>query len=479
MSSAALPASRLGPLDRLLRLFTEVRPGESTSALLLSINIFVIFVAYYVLKTLRKALILTERGPEFEAYMAAGTAVLLVGAVRFYGWFSARVPRRRLINVVTAVFAVCLVGFLGLTQAGVPVAIPFYVWLGMFNVMIVAMFWSFANDVYTTGEGERLFPIVGFGQSLGAVVGSAVAGSLIAALAPSAIFLLAAVALVAAALVTGVVDGRERARTEAGRLRTTAEIPAATGEFRAATGEFRTPTAEYLATSGEFRRPSKVGQEPERGAAFRLVFDNRYLLGIALIVLVLNWVNSVGEYILSDTVEGVAAATAAAGGAPADETIGRFYGGFYTVVNSLSLVLQLFVVSRVLRFGGARVALSVLPLIALGGYAFMAFYPLLAAIRWAKIAENATDYSLNNTARNVLFLPTTREQKYAAKQAIDSFFKVAGDVLAGVLVFVGGWLAFAPRHFAMVNLALAAAWLGMALWVGRRYQHLAAETASP
>jgi AAA family ATP:ADP antiporter len=329
--------------------------------------------------------------------------------------------------------------------------------------MVVAMFWSFANDVYTTDEGERLFAIVGFGQSLGAVVGSAVAGGLIAALAPSAVFLLTAGALAGAALVTGVVDARERARTEAGLLRTTAEIPAATGEFRAA--------------SGAFERPIEVEPEPARGAAFRLVFRNRYLLGIALIVLVLNWVNSVGEYILSATVEGVATATAAAGGAAAEETIGRFYGGFYTIVNTLSLLLQLFVVSRVIKYGGPRIALAVLPVIALGGYAFMAFLPILAAIRWAKVAENATDYSLNNTARNVLFLPTTREQKYAAKQAIDSFFKVAGDVLSGLLVFVGGVLAFAPRHFAMVNLALAAAWLGMALWVGRRYQRLAVERA--
>jgi AAA family ATP:ADP antiporter len=329
--------------------------------------------------------------------------------------------------------------------------------------MVVAMFWSFANDVYTTDEGERLFAIVGFGQSLGAVVGSAVAGGLIAALAPSAVFLLTAGALAGAALVTGVVDARERARTEAGLLRTTAEIPAATGEFRAA--------------SGAFERPVEVEPEPARGAAFRLVFRNRYLLGIALIVLLLNWVNSVGEYILSATVEGVATATAAAGGAAAGETIGRFYGGFYTIVNTLSLLLQLFVVSRVIKYGGPRIALAVLPVIALGGYALMAFLPILAAIRWAKVAENATDYSLNNTARNVLFLPTTREQKYAAKQAIDSFFKVAGDVLSGLLVFVGGVLAFAPRHFAMVNLALAGAWLVMALWVGRRYEQLAAERA--
>jgi hypothetical protein len=154
------------------------------------------------------------------------------------------------------------------------------------------------------------------------------------------------------------------------------------------------------------------------------MFRNRYLLGVAD-----RPGAELGERvggILSATVEGVATATAAAGGAAAEETIGRFYGGFYTIVNTLSLVLQLFVVSRVIKYGGPRIALAVLPVIALGGYAFMAFLPILAAIRWAKVAENATDYSLNNTARNVLFLPTTREQKYAAKQAIDSFFKVAG-----------------------------------------------------
>ena len=101
MAAPSVPPGRPGPLDRLLRLFADVRAGESVSALLLALDIFVIFVAYYVLKTLRKALILTEEGPEFEAYMAAATAVLLVGAVRLYGRVSARVPRRRLVNLVT------------------------------------------------------------------------------------------------------------------------------------------------------------------------------------------------------------------------------------------------------------------------------------------------------------------------------------------------------------------------------------------
>jgi AAA family ATP:ADP antiporter len=380
--------------------------------------------------------------------------------VPLYGSLSARLPRRRLINLVTTFFVVCLAAFFALVQLGVDVGVPFFLWVGIFNVMVVAQFWSFANDVYTTGEGERLFPIVAFGGSLGAVLGSAAAGRVIAALDVAPTLLLAAGLLALGALVTNLVDTREVARSEHGRL------------------------ARSTVASGEFRRPlalSPTPPEPEKGkgAAFRLVFGNPYLLGIACIVLLLNWVNTNGEYILSKTVERAAAAAVAdgaAGAASAGQVIGGFYAAFYTGVNALGLGLQLFVVSRVLKHAGVRAAVMILPLISLGAYALLAFYPLLAAVRWAKTAENATDYSLNNTVRNVLFLPTTREQKYAAKQAVDSFFKVSGDMLSAGLVFAGTtWLGFGPQRFALVNLALVAAWLVIAAGVGGRYRRLAAQ----
>jgi AAA family ATP:ADP antiporter len=114
-----------------------------------------------------------------------------------------------------------------------------------------------------------------------------------------------------------------------------------------------------------------------------------------------------------------------------------------------------------------------MPVIALGGYTMLTFIPILSAVRWAKTAENATDYSLQNTVRNVLFLPTTREQKYKAKQAIDTFFVRVGDGLSAGLVFVGtGLLSFGPRQFALVNLALVIAWLGLALAIGRENARL-------
>ncbi|MCP5112296.1 MAG: hypothetical protein GY953_15840, partial [bacterium] len=159
--------------------------------------------------------------------------------------------------------------------------------------------------------------------------------------------------------------------------------------------------------------------------------------------------------------------------------IGRFYGDFFGVANVVSLGLQLFLVSRIIKYIGVRVALMILPVIAFAGYALAAFLPVLGIIRWSKTAENATDYSLMNTLKGVLFLPTTREEKYKAKQAIDTLFMRAGDVLSALLVFVGvTWLGFAVREFALVNLGLVVVWLIIALRIGAEFRRLSGETRS-
>lgn len=468
MSATSLPAGRPGPVDRFLRLFTDVRPGESVTALLLTLNVFLILFAYYLIRPVREALILTGAGAEVKSYAAAGQAVLLLGAVPLYGALAARLPRRRLITGVTGFFVACLALFFALVAGGTPVGIPFFLWVGVFNLMVVAQFWSFANDVYTTDEGERLFPVVAFGGSAGAFLGSLASGRLIAAFDLAPVLLVAAGVLVAALVVTNAVDGRERARTERGRLtRTTAELPAATGEFRAA--------------SGAFKQPVEARHEMRRGAAFRLVLQNRYLLLIALLVMLLNWVNTTGEYILGTIVERSAAdaiAAGTAGGRSQGQLVGEFYASFLSGVSGLGALLQLFVVSRVLKYFGVRLALLVLPCIALAGYAVLALVPVLAAVRAVKTAENATDYSLQKTVSQTLFLPTTREQKYAAKQAIDAFFWRLGDVLSAALVFAGTtWLTLTVRGFALVNLVLVAVWLALAVAVGRRYRRLVADTA--
>jgi AAA family ATP:ADP antiporter len=498
--------SRLSPLEQFLRLFTEVRPGEGLTAVLMALNIFLILTAYYILKPVREALILGEYSPEMKSYVSSAMVVVLVFALKAYSALTDRFARRRLINIVTAFFAGCLVLFYVLAQAAVPLGMVFFIWIGIFNVMIVAQFWSFANDVYTENEGKRLFPIVGFGASLGAVLGAGIAGLLIAPLGVYQLMLVGAVLLVIQVLITNYIDTKERQRTEshlpeelstatltASSAFRVEDIQKALREYERreregeSDGSAGAPGAGEAGADPEATGPDhKAGQgrlETGGHGAFRLVFRVRYLLLIGILMMLANWVNTTGEYILSSVVTEAAnqaVATGQAAGLSVEQVIGEFYSQFYAVVNVAGVLIQLFLVSRIVKYLGVPIAILILPLTSLGAYTVLAFYPVLSYVRWAKTAENATDYSLNNTVRNMLFLPCTREQKYKAKQVVDSFFVRAGDVLSGVVVFVGtSLLMWTANGFAIFNIVLVAIWLVVAFTIGHEYRRLVATGLPP
>jgi AAA family ATP:ADP antiporter len=134
-----------------------VHAGEGVTVLLLALNVFLFFLAYYLARVLREPLILTgggdtTSGAQLTAYTAAGQVVLLAAIVPLYGALAGRVPRRRLFNVVTTIFVASLGGFFLLARTGINVGVPFYMFVGILSVMIVAQFWAVANDVYTYVE---------------------------------------------------------------------------------------------------------------------------------------------------------------------------------------------------------------------------------------------------------------------------------------------------------------------------------------
>jgi AAA family ATP:ADP antiporter len=228
------------------------------------------------------------------------------------------------------------------------------------------------------------------------------------------------------------------------------------------------------------RSQAHVAQQPIGAAGgFQLVFKQRYLLLIAVLVLLSNFAKTTGEFILGKTVAQHAVAIAAASGGhiTAEAYIGEFYADFYFWVNLVSAAIQMFAVSRVMKYMGIGAALFCLPVIALGGYSILAFVPILSFIRIAKIAENSADYSIQNTARNALFLRTSREAKYKAKLAIDSFFARAGDGFSALLVFTGTRLAFGIRSFAVVDALSVLIWLGVVVAILRLRRKQKAETA--
>jgi AAA family ATP:ADP antiporter len=229
-------------------------------------------------------------------------------------------------------------------------------------------------------------------------------------------------------------------------------------------------------------RRSRVAEAPTAqapiagGNGFALVLKSRYLTLIAALLVLLNLVNTVGEFILARAV--VATADAHAAGVPGFDKqafIGTFYGNYFFWVNVLTILIQAFLVSRLVkRLGMAGVVLA-LPVVALGAYGVAAAGAGLLALRVLKTAENATDYSVMNTAKQMLWLPTSREEKYKAKQAIDTFFVRTGDLLAALVVFVGTHVVtLGVPGFAWANIVVVIAAGGVGLLLLREYVRLAA-----
>jgi ATP:ADP antiporter, AAA family len=425
-------------LERLLSVFADVRAGEGVGTVLLTVNIFLLLAGYSLMKPARDGLILTEGGAEAASYSAAAQAVLLMGVVPFYGWLGTRVGRIRLISIMMTFFAATLIGFYLGGQIGLREGVAFYVWIGLINVFIVSQFWAFANDLYTEGQGRRLFPLIGVGQSLGAWVGAAAVTPLVVGLnyTPYTLMFLGACVLMMALGITLYVNRHETARAD----------PQA--------------VAADVAPLG-----------PEGG--FELIWKDRYLFWIAVLIVLLNVVNTTGGYILNRLIVQEASGrfgTDPAAVAQSRQFITAFSGSIIATVNLVGFLLQLFVTSRVIRFLGVRGALFILPALALINYSIIAVAPILAVVRIGKILENSTDYSIQNTLRQALFLPTSREAKYKAKAAIDTFFTRAGDVVSAGFVGLGQATAVSIPVFAGLNVAMTAVWLWVATQIAREHR---------
>ena len=426
-----------GPLEKLLSYFADVRCGEGWSVLLLTVNVFLMLFAYYLLKTVREALILTEGGAYVKAYSSAGQAALLMLLVPIYGFIGTKVVRIRLLSGLLLFFIVNLGLFSFFGAQGAREGVVFYIWVGIFNVFIVSQVWAFANDIYTEGQGKRLFPMIGLGSSLGAWLGAQGAERLVSTLnaTPYQLQLLAAgILFLCGGLLIAV--NRTAARNS---------IPEVA---------------------------SHADQKLAPGDGFAMIFRDRYLMWIAILIVLLNVVNSTGEFLLGDLVSNQAHALHPGDAAAQKQFVGSFYGSFFANVNLLGLLLQMFAVSRLLPKLGVRGSLYVMPTISLISYSMAGLVPVLGLIRWGKTLENATDYSLQNTLRQALFLPTSREAKYKAKAAIDTFFMRFGDVLQAGLVRIGAQIHLAVSGFAWVNVGLVLIWFYAVTRLGREHRRM-------
>lgn len=434
-------ASRLGSaLSAGFRPFGKVRPAEAALVAVMTLAAFLLLTAYYLLKTVREPLILLQGGAEVKLYARAGQAVIMAIFVHFYGELARHVGRLKLLLIVFLFFISNLVVFGLLARTPIEIGLAFFLWVGVFSYTIVAQFWALAADICSEEQGTRLFPIIGGGSSLGAVVGAALAKQLI----PHGPHVLMGVGVVLLLLCAGLVGW-------AGRR----------------------PLVDNQAS------PAAAGAEVplSNQGAFQLLLSDRYLLLIAGLVVVLNWVNSSGEYLLDRTLL-VAASEAKAAGQDPRVFVGAFKADYFGWYNLIGVLLELFAVSRIFKLVGVRKALFVLPGFALLAYSTAAVLPVLAVVRLAKIGENSLQYSLQDTTRHALFLVATRVEKFVGKTAVDTVCVRFGAIMSAAMVWIGTRQGWSVSTFAVINVVLALLWLGFALAVGREHARRAGTVVS-
>jgi AAA family ATP:ADP antiporter len=325
--------SGLSPFERLLTLFTRVRPGEGRSVALFMLHAFLLLFSYQIVKALREAFMLAKFSAEVRAYAVAVTALVLMVLVPVYGAVRRRLDGERLLGAVTLFFAVNMLVFAAVAWSGLAIAFAFFVWVSIFGVMVVAQLWAFAADSLNLKSGQRLFPVIMVGANIGALVGAKTAQLAVEALTPVGLMLVAVLLLSA----TVLLSAPERAAVPDGS--------------RAVAAEHGKPVPKLLGGIG-------------------LVMRDRYLLLVALLVVLLNWINTTGEFILADFVRHDAVARSAASGGTLDTgvLIAEFYGSFQFWVTVTGLAIQLFLVARIYRTVGIKGALVIHPAVVAIGY---------------------------------------------------------------------------------------------------------------
>jgi AAA family ATP:ADP antiporter len=423
---------RVGKKRTISVIFGHLQPGEGACAAYFFAYAFLLLVCYYILKTLREPLLLTESSPELKSYAYATVAVILLIVVPAYAAIYRRVRREQIGAWVTLFFIANLMVFYVLGKSQVDIGFVYYVWVGVFGVTILAQFWGHAADAFNVHRGRHLFPLIMTAAATGGLIGTLLVSVLVTALGPWNLMLIATV------ILSATLPLIRRSRD------------AVPEPSRNTGGKCDPETCSWL-------------------GGFSTVLHSRYLLLLAVLIVLLNCVNTMGEYLLTELVVGAASEQVALDPtADVGAIIGRFYGNYFLLINVLTVLAQLFLVARSFRWLGVHGALLILPVAAIVGYALAAFIPIFAVLRIVKTVENAADYSVMNTSRQALYLPLSVTEKFQGKVTVDTFFYRFGDLLQAGIVFVGIHVFnFSLPHFALLNACLAGIWLVVAVQLGK------------
>lgn len=425
-------------MARLLKKIVDVRADEVRALWLGFAFHFIILTAYYIVKPIRDSIAASNR-IETLPWMFTATLVVMLIANTIFAAIVARMERRRFIPFAYAFFILVLILFFLLMRTGTPIqqvwtGRAFYVWVSVFNLFNTAIFWAFMTDLFTVEQGKRVYPFIAVGGTIGAIFGAYLTKNLIRGVGPANLIAISAMLF---AIVCVLVRFFPNNFTEENRTEPAPRAP--------------------------------IGGTAWSG--FTHIARSAYLMGLAATIL-LYTTTSTWAYFQQTTLAGAVLKTSA------DRTV--FLSSLEIWVNCITLIIQVFLTGRFLKWFGVAFTLTALPFISMLGFGAMAIAPSLAMLAFFQVTRRAGAYALMRPSREILFTVLKREDKYKVKSVTDTLGYRVGDQL-GAWSYSGlgaNGLQLSLNTISWIAVPITAGWCALSLWLARK-QHALAETQRP
>jgi len=426
-------AEREGFVVRALSRVVVVRPAELSLLLAAFGTVFCMFTAYMMLRPVRDAIGAEDHEKISELFWGTFVAMLAVQPV--YGWLTSRYRRTTFLPWVYGFFCLNLVAFWAWftftdekSASHLYAGRAYFVWVSVFNLFVVAVFWSLMADIFTREQAGRMFGFIAAGLSCGGMAGPALATVLAPRIGAISLLLVAAGVLgLSLVAMLGLLALHRRAPGDVG---------------------------ESLSAEQARERDAALGGSMWSG--FAAVAKSPYLLGIALFVLLLTWVST---FLYVEQLKLVNSAFATRNERTAYFSTIDFW------VQAASLVLQMLIFSRAFKLFGFRAMIVFMPIVMMAGFVAIALAPTFAMVVAVMCVRRVGEYGITRPCRDMLWTSVPREEKYKAKALIDTFVYRGGDATSASLHKA---LKLGPAETAWLGAATAAVWYGVAWWVGRR-----------
>lgn len=408
--------------SRLLRRLVLLDKGEAPALLWSTAYFFLLLFGFYLLRPVREAIGIA-RGADKLPWLMTGTLLAMVLANPAFATLVSKLPRRRFIPRVYRFFALNMVAFFLAFRflphrGGAALGYAFYIWLSVFNLFVVSVFWGLMSDVWSEGQGKRLFGFIATGGTLGAIAGAALTG----------------------ALTKGFQLGGLPVKVDPLSLLLVSML----------TLELAVQCVKRLAAIFQLGDTAHGSREPGPGPleGLRLIATSRYLQLICAYMLLFT-ITSTFLYLQQGSIverafSGTAARTAA-------------FARIDLWVNVLTLATQLFLTGRLITALGIPFVLAILPVLTLAGFGALWIWPTFGVMALFQVLRRGLHYAVDRPAREILYIPLGPEERYKSKPFIDTFVYRGGDLL-------GVW---APTALAALAIPVGLAAVGCSgLWIG-------------